>query len=211
MPVYLGVRYGEPPKRFHSPVMAGGWQGVWEANEFPNRAMQEDKAGMLGQRIYGALSEDCLFMNIYTPGQRSSGLVPVMVWIHGGGFRGGSGNEYDGSVLAPQGNVVVITLNFRVGAFGHLDLSDQGPEFEGSASNGFKDMILTLNWIRQNIEDYGGDPGNVTILVSRRVALLFLVCWAHLLQTVSSIKRLRTVQLPLTDHRKTSRLRLQIV
>ena len=161
--VYLGVRYGEPPKRFHSPVMAGGWEGVWEANEFPNRAMQEDKAGMLGQRIYGALSEDCLFMNIYTPGQRSSGLVPVMVWIHGGGFRGGSGNEYDGSVLAPQGNVVVITLNFRVGAFGHLDLSDQGPEFEGSASNGFKDMILALNWIRQNIEDYGGDPGNVTI------------------------------------------------
>ena len=135
------------------------WQGVWEANEFPNRAMQEDKGGMLGQRIYGALSEDCLFMNIYTPGQRSSGLVPVMVWIHGG-FRG-SGNEYDGSVLAPQGNVVAITLNFYRCAFGHLDLSDV--EFEGSASNGFKDMILALNWIRQNIEDYGGDPGNVTI------------------------------------------------
>ena len=161
--MFLGVRYGEPPKRFHSPVMASGWRDVCEATAFPNRAMQIDKEGMLAQRIYGNLSEDCLFMNIYTPGQRTSGPVPVMVWIHGGGFRGGSGNEYDGSILAPQGNVIVITLNFRVGAFGHLDLSGQGPEFDGSASNGFKDIILALKWIQQNIEDYGGDPENVTI------------------------------------------------
>lgn len=161
--MFLGVRYGEPPKRFHSPLMASGWKGVYDATSYPNRAMQVDKEGLLGQKIFGGMSEDCLFMNIYTPGQHKSRLVPVMVWIHGGGFRGGSGNEYDGSVLAPQGNVIVITLNFRVGAFGHLDLSDCGSEFEGSASNAFKDMILALNWIRDNIEDYGGDAENVTI------------------------------------------------
>ena len=125
--------------------------------------MQIDKEGLLGQKIYGGLSEDCLFLNIYTPAERTSVLNPVMIWIHGGGFRGGSANEYDGSVLAPQGNVVVVTLNFRVGAFGHLDLSGAGAEYQGSASNGFKDMILALNWIRENIEDYGGDPANVTI------------------------------------------------
>ena len=161
--IFLGVRYGEPPKRFRSPVMSDGWKDVFEATEWPNRAMQINKEGLFGQRIYGALSEDCLFMNIYTPSSSSTGLLPVMVWIHGGGFRGGTGNEYDGSVLAPQGNVIVITLNFRVGPFGHLDLSSQGPAFEGSASNGFKDMILALNWIQQNIEDFGGDPGNVTV------------------------------------------------
>ena len=143
--------------------MAGSWSGVLEATRFPNRAMQVDKAGILGQKIYGGLSEDCLFLNIYSPVDRGVDLRPVMVWIHGGGFRGGSANEYDGSVLAPQGNVVVVTLNFRVGAFGHLDLSGFGQGFEGSASNGFKDMILALKWIQKNIEDYGGDPANVTI------------------------------------------------
>ncbi len=80
--------------------------------------MQVDKKGVLGQKIFGGLSEDCLFLNIYSPVNRGRDLQPVMVWIHGGGFRGGSANEYDGSVLAPQGNVVVVTLNFRVGAFG---------------------------------------------------------------------------------------------
>lgn len=143
--------------------MAGSWSGTLEATCFPNRAMQVDKKGVLGQKIFGGLSEDCLFLNIYSPVNRGRDLQPVMVWIHGGGFRGGSANEYDGSVLAPQGNVVVVTLNFRVGAFGYLDLSGFGQGFDGSASNGFKDMILALNWIKQNIEDYGGDPANVTI------------------------------------------------
>ena len=97
--IFLGVRYGEPPKRFRSPVMSDGWKDVFEATEWPNRAMQINKEGLLGQRIYGALSEDCLFMNIYTPSSSSTGLLPVMVWIHGGGFRGGTGNEYDLSLI----------------------------------------------------------------------------------------------------------------
>jgi para-nitrobenzyl esterase len=87
----------------------------------------------------------------------------VLVWIHGGGFVTGSANEYDGTVLAQQGDVVVVTINFRIGPFGFLDLSSHGPEYAGSASNGVRDQILALQWVQENIEDYGGDPDNVTI------------------------------------------------
>ena len=87
----------------------------------------------------------------------------MLVWIHGGGFALGSANEYDGSMLAAQGDVVVVTINYRLGLLGFLDLSPLGEEFAGSASNGFRDQILALEWVRDNIADYGGDPGNVTI------------------------------------------------
>ena len=87
----------------------------------------------------------------------------MLVWIHGGGFALGSANEYDGSMLAAQGDVVVVTINYRLGLLGFLDLSPLGEEFAGSASNGFRDQILALQWVRDNIADYGGDPGNVTV------------------------------------------------
>jgi len=124
--------------------------------------MQGQVAGSLGQKVAGELSEDCLFLNIATPSTKGE-LRPVLVWIHGGGFVKGSANEYDGSVLVQQGDVVVVTINFRLGTFGFLDLSRHGPEYAGSSSNGVRDQILALRWIRDNIEDYGGDPANVTI------------------------------------------------
>jgi para-nitrobenzyl esterase len=162
---FLGLRYGEPPtgpRRFLAPVMASRWRGIYDATQYPNRAMQERTTGTLGQPTAGALSEDCLFLNIVTPSSKGQ-LRPVLVWIHGGGFINGSANEYDGSVLADQGNAVVVTLNFRLGTFGFLDLSSHGSKYEGSASNGVRDLIQALQWVRENIEDYGGDPNNVTI------------------------------------------------
>jgi para-nitrobenzyl esterase len=162
---FLGLRYGQPPVgelRFMPPVPASCWEGVYDATRWPNRAMQDKTAGSMGQTVPGRLSEDCLFLNVTTP-VADGAQRPVLVWIHGGGFATGSANEYDGRVLSRQGDVVVVTINYRLGPFGFLDLAPLGPEFAGSASNGYRDMILALEWVRESIEDFGGDPSNVTI------------------------------------------------
>jgi para-nitrobenzyl esterase len=162
---FLGIRFGEPPTgalRFMPPVAADGWAGTLDATHYPNRAMQGSTLGTMGQQTPGELSEDCLFLNVYQPSKPGSSR-PVMVWIHGGGFAAGGANEYDGRVLAGQGDVVVVTINYRLGPFGFLELDPLGDEFKGSVSNGYRDMILALQWIRDNISDYGGSPDNVTI------------------------------------------------
>lgn len=162
---FLGVRYAEPPtgeRRFLPAIMAAPWLGTFDATNHPNRPMQPQIAGTLGQTVPGELSEDCLFLNIVTPSVEGNSR-PVLFWIHGGGFTAGSANEYDGSVLAEQGEVVVVTINYRLGAFGFLNLASQGEAYAGSASNGFRDQILALRWVHDNITDYGGDPDNVTI------------------------------------------------
>lgn len=162
---FLGLRYGEPPigaRRFRVPVMAGGWQGTFDATAYPNRAMQGKPLRSIAPPVPGGLSEDCLNLNIATPSTVGA-KRPVLFWIHGGGFINGSANEYDGSVLARQGDVVVVTVNYRLGTFGFLDLSAHGDEFRHSASHGVLDLILALQWVHENIEEYGGDPANVTI------------------------------------------------
>jgi para-nitrobenzyl esterase len=165
---FLGLRYAEPPtgdRRFKPPVMVSSWEGTLDATQFPNRAMQPIGSISLSsfkQPIAGEFSEDCLFLNVVTP-STSGKRRPVLFWIHGGGFLTGSANEYDGGVLADQGNVVVVTVNFRLGAFGFLDMSGLGPGYENSIANGVLDLILALQWVHENIEDYGGDPGKVTI------------------------------------------------
>ena len=160
---FRGVRYAQPPvreRRFLAPLAAPPWTGTRDATGFPNRCLQADN-GILGEPV-GATSEDCLFLNIVTPAVEGAHR-PVLFWIHGGGFTAGSANEYDGSMLAAQGDVVVVAINYRLGLFGFLDLSRSGEGFAGSASNGFRDQVLALEWVRDNIADYGGDPGNVTI------------------------------------------------
>lgn len=162
---FLGVRYAEPPvgtKRFLPPTMVSPWKSTADATQFPNRPMQPNVLSTMGQPVSGKQDEDCLFLNIYTPSVEGQSR-PVLVWIHGGSFTGGTANEYDGSVLAQQGDVVVVTINYRLGAFGFLNLEPLGEEFAGSASNGIRDQILALEWVRENIADYGGDPGNVTL------------------------------------------------
>jgi para-nitrobenzyl esterase len=112
----------------------------------------------------GEQSEDCLYLNVYTPS--SEGKRPVLVWIHGGGFILGSASSelYDGGPLCERGDVVIVTLNYRLGALGYLYLGAHGGEKLGASSNlGQLDQIAALEWVRDNIEAFGGDPGNVTI------------------------------------------------
>ena len=160
---FRGIRYGEPPtgpRRFLPPVPVTGWTGVLDATQFPNRSSQPP-AGYLGETV-GRPSEDCLFLNIVTPAVEGRSR-PVLFWIHGGAFINGSANDYDGSMLAAQGGVVVVTINYRLGLLGFLDLSSLGTEFAGSASNGIRDQILALQWVRDHISEFGGNPENVTI------------------------------------------------
>ena len=162
---FRGLRYAEPPtgaRRFLPPVAAAPWTGTRDATAFPDRCPQTGfPGGILGEAV-GETSEDCLFLTVVAP-SAEGGHRPVLFWIHGGGFTLGSANEYDGSVLAAQGDVVVVTINYRLGLLGFYDLSPLGDELAGSASNGIRDQVLALEWVRDNIADYGGDPGNVTI------------------------------------------------
>ena len=161
--IYRGVPYAKPPvgeRRFKAPELRGPWSGTLDATRPGNRAMQPKIPGLGSSSA--TYSEDCLVVDIYTPAADGRAR-PVLFWIHGGAYYIGSGNEHDGSILAAQGDVVIVTVNYRLGVFGFLDLSKYDDALAGSASNGFRDQILALTWVRDNINDYGGDPNNVTI------------------------------------------------
>ena len=160
---FRSLPYAQPPigeLRFKAPRKPKGWTEVRDGTQFPNRCVQAP-TGVFGQAI-GSTSEDCLYLNIVTPSTDGSDR-PVMFWIHGGGFTQGSANGYDGSMLAVEGDVVVVTTNYRLGIFGYLDLSPFGDDHAGSANNGMRDQVLALEWVRDNIADFGGNPENVTI------------------------------------------------
>jgi para-nitrobenzyl esterase len=166
---FLGIPFGQPPtgaRRFRPPVPAAPWSGVLEADAFGGAAPQNAlDVGVLPGMEVGRQSEDCLYLNVYTPAA-DAGRRPVMVWIHGGGFVLGAGSQllYDGSALARRGDVVVVTVNYRIGALGFLDLEPRfGSEFAGAANLGVLDQIAALEWVRENVSRFGGDPGNVTI------------------------------------------------
>jgi len=110
--------------------------------------------------------EDCLVLNVWTPGPDPIARRPVMVWLHGRGYAAGAGSEgwYDGAALSRRGDVVVITLNHRLNVFGYLHLAELGgQEFAGSGVAGLLDVVLALRWVRDNARAFGGDPGRVTI------------------------------------------------
>jgi len=164
---FLGIPFAKPPTgalRFCPPQPAAPWRGVRAADAFGGSAPQNAlDAGMLPGMQVGRQNEDCLFLNVYTPAA-DAGRRPVLVWIHGGAFTIGSGSQaiYDGSRLARRGDAVVVTINYRLGALGFLDLE---PRFgDGWSCNlGLLDQIEALAWVRENIDRFGGDPGNVTI------------------------------------------------
>ncbi len=162
---FLGIPYGEAPVgelRFAAPVARAPWQGTFDATDFGPRPPQPPMQTALGvPEPQGPMGEDCLRLNVHTPGL--DGSRPVMVWFHGGGLAFGSADEYDGTNLAVANDVVVVTVGYRLGLLGFADLSPCGPEYAGSASNGFRDQILALEWVRANVAGFGGDPGNVTV------------------------------------------------
>jgi para-nitrobenzyl esterase len=162
---FLGIPYAEAPvgeRRFAPPVARQPWSDTFDATRVGPRPPQPAMETPFGASDdLGPMDEDCLRVNVYTPG--IDGGRPVMVWFHGGGLAFGTANEYDGTNLARQDDVVVVTVGYRLGLLGFADLSPCGDAFAGSASNGFRDQIAALEWVRDEIASFGGDPANVTV------------------------------------------------
>jgi para-nitrobenzyl esterase len=164
---FMGVPYAAPPdgpRRFQAPGAAPRWDGVRDASQ-PGNVAPQDPLVPPPFRAEAPESEDCLFLNVYTPSPDSGGR-PVLFWIHGGGFSHGAGSQpaYDGGPLAERGDLVVVSINYRVGALGYLYLGAHGGDEWGAAHNaGQLDQIAALRWVHDNIAGFGGDPDNVTI------------------------------------------------
>ena len=165
--VFKGIPYAAPPVgtlRWKAPQPLTPWTAVRKADTFGAQCHQPP---VFGDIVFDRpASEDCLFLNVWTPAATASAKLPVMVWIHGGGYQAGASHEprHDGTALARKG-VVLVTLNYRLGVFGffaHPALSKEDPK--GSSGNyGLMDMTAALRWVRDNAAAFGGDPGNVTI------------------------------------------------
>lgn len=164
---FLGIPYASPPvgaNRFRPPRPVERWAGTRDALSYGPSCVQPARRPT-GWSNEPSLSEDCLYLNVWTP-STGEGSRPVMVWIHGGGYSIGSGSWplYDGTALARRGDVVVVTLNHRLGPFGYLHLGAvAGEEFATSGNNGQLDLLAALEWVRDNISTFGGDPTNVTV------------------------------------------------
>lgn len=165
---YKGLPFAAPPVgnlRWREPQPVKDWQGVRQAKQFGPRAMQQAVFGDMGFRSDG-MSEDCLYLNVWTPAKSEKEKLPVLVYFYGGGFIAGDGSEgrYDGESMAQKG-IVAVTVNYRLGVFGFLaypELTQQSPNHT-SGNYGYLDQSAALRWVKQNIAAFGGDPAKVTI------------------------------------------------
>ncbi|HZT38459.1 MAG TPA: carboxylesterase/lipase family protein [Bryobacteraceae bacterium] len=160
--------------RFLPPAKAKPWTGVRSCMYYGPVCPQVERTGWANDEVAwlfnwddGQPGEDCLRLNIWTPALKDNRKRPVMVWLHGGGFVAGSGQEhpgYNGENLSRRGDVVVVTINHRLGVLGYLNLAELGGEkYVRSANAGMLDIVACLEWVRDNIGNFGGDPSNVTI------------------------------------------------
>ena len=173
---YLGIPYGAPTggeNRFMPPQKPASWEGIRPAMFYGNDAPQNmadkwknNSSTFTDHWNYYDVSEDCLNLNVWTPAPDGK-KRPVLVWMHGGGFSAGNSIEqdgYHGANLARAGDVVFVSVNHRLNAFGFSDLSAAGPAFKNSGNVGVLDLVASLQWVHDNIANFGGDPGNVTIM-----------------------------------------------
>ncbi|HEY4323849.1 MAG TPA: carboxylesterase family protein [Mucilaginibacter sp.] len=169
---YKGIPYAEA-KRFEAPQKPKAWQGVRSSMTYgpvaplmtPTTSVQ-DESEFVYHHDWGYTAEDCLRVNVWTPGINDGKKRPVLFWIHGGGFTAGSSEElpsYDGENLSKKGDVVVVSINHRLNMLGFLDLSAYGDKYKHSANASILDIKAALEWVKVNISNFGGDPNNVTI------------------------------------------------
>lgn len=166
--IFKGIPYAKA-ERFHAPVPAEPWEGVMDATSYgyvcPLLEMEQPKGEVLVPHRYWVMNENCQNLNVWTP-ECDSEKRPVMVWLHGGGYEAGSAIEhiaYEGENMCRIGQVVVVSVNHRLNILGYCDLSAFGKEYENSGNAGTDDIIAALQWIHDNIENFGGDPDNVTL------------------------------------------------
>ncbi len=169
--IFKGIPYAKA-NRFEAPVQADSWEGIRSCRQYGPVSPQGARSGWANDEIAfafnwndGVQGEDCLRLNVWTPALDSR-KRPVMVWLHGGGYSAGSGQElpsYDGTSLAFAEDVVVVSINHRLNVLGFLDLSAYGETYAKSANAGLLDIVASLKWVRDNITAFGGDPSNVTI------------------------------------------------
>ncbi|HEY1871283.1 MAG TPA: carboxylesterase family protein, partial [Chitinophagaceae bacterium] len=169
---YKGIPYAQA-KRFEAPQKPTSWQSIRSSMTYgpvapltdPTTTVQ-DESEFVYNHDWGYTSEDCLRMNIWTKGLADGKKRPVMFWIHGGGYTAGSSEElpsYDGENLSKKGDVVVVSINHRLNILGFLDLSAYGDKYKHSANVSMLDIVAALQWVKDNIANFGGDPNNVTI------------------------------------------------
>lgn len=165
---FFGVPFAKPPiddLRWKAPQPMNNWEGVKETKSFGPRPMQKDVFGDMNSMSDG-VSEDCLYLNVWTPAKRDTKDLPVLVYFYGGGFVAGDGSEprYNGESMAKQG-IVAVTVNYRLNVFGflaHPELSAE-TDYKGSGNYGLLDQALAMQWVKDNITAFGGDPDKVTI------------------------------------------------
>ncbi|XP_015266581.1 PREDICTED: liver carboxylesterase 1 [Gekko japonicus] len=169
--VFLGIPYAKPPTgnlRFAPPVPAEPWSGLRDATSYPAMCLQDPVVGQAmsdaftnrKEKVSLTVSEDCLYLNVYTVAHSDTKpKLPVMVWIHGGGLLLGMASTYDGSALAAYEEVVVVAIQYRLGILGFYSSGDT----TARGNWGLLDQVAALQWVQENIADFGGDPGSVTI------------------------------------------------
>ena len=165
--VFKGIPYGRAG-RFRAPEPVPAWKKPLDATSYgcvcPLLSMEKPGGELLVPHRYWVQNEDCLNLNVWTPG--SQGKRPVLVWLHGGGYFAGSSIEqvaYEGGNMARLGDCVVVSINHRLNILGYFDLSEFGAAYENSGNAGGDDIVLALRWVRENIAAFGGDPDNVTV------------------------------------------------